>query len=120
VHGSIGVVGPDCEDAVVSKEFYVLRIKDNQRAKVLPEFVVALLRSPRMRVIIEGTVTGTSNRTRIENIDTFLDLPIPQMPKKRVQKRYAKTLHDAFEMQDISTRKLAEVQKDISRDFWKE
>jgi hypothetical protein len=58
VHGSIGVVDPDCDGIVVSKEYYIL----NAKTGVDPHYLVALLRTPAMRRMVEGTVTGTSNR----------------------------------------------------------
>lgn len=109
VYGSIGVVGADCDQLVVSKEYYVLRIKKEAEDKILPEYVAALLRSEKMRTIIEGTITGTSNRTRISDIEELLELPMPKLPSVQDQQKIAETLRAAFSLQDEVLKKLSEV-----------
>nr|WP_274382973.1 N-6 DNA methylase [Methylorubrum extorquens] len=91
VHGGVGVVGADCKDMIVSKEFYILRAKEGVDA----HWVVALLRTPAMRRIVEGTCTGTSNRTRVESADVLMGLPIPPAPDEATQKAIGDHLRNA-------------------------
>jgi type I restriction-modification system DNA methylase subunit len=113
VKGAVGVVGHDCDGLVVSKEFFTLRPKTNALMTVLPEYVVCLLRSPRMREIIEGTVTGVSNRTRIEDIGRFLDLPLSSPADMDRQKKIADRLLAAYEAQDQARTALAEIEASV-------
>ena len=91
VHGSVGVVGPDCQGAVVSKEYYILRAKDG----IDPHWLVAMLRTALVRRIIEGLVTGTSNRTRVESPDALMALPVPPAPTTETQKTSGDRLRQA-------------------------
>lgn len=93
VHGSAGVVGTECEGMVVSKEYYIL----NAKAGVDAHFLVALLRTPAVRRIVEGTVTGTSNRTRVESADVLMNIPLPPLPAFAVQKKVGDQLRLAHE-----------------------
>ncbi len=95
VHGSVGVVGSDCEGAVVSKEYHILRAKKG----IDPHWVVAMLRTPLVKRIIEGLVTGTSNRTRVESPDALMGLPVPPAPTSKSQKEAGKRLRQAHEHQ---------------------
>lgn len=118
IHGAIGVVGSDCDGCVVSKEYYVLRIKDDKKDAVLPEFLSTLLRSPRMQIIIEGLVTGTSNRTRVQDIQSFLELPIPALPPVKAQEQYAEQVKQAFALQDEAEATLRSARDGITQKFW--
>jgi type I restriction-modification system DNA methylase subunit len=91
VHGSVGVVGADCNGMAVSKEYFILRAKEGSDA----HWLVSLLRTKSMRRIIEGTITGTSNRTRIESPDVLMALPVPPSPSKAVQKMVGDALRSA-------------------------
>lgn len=113
VKGAIGVVGVDCDGLVVSKEFFTLRPKANAAKSVLPEYVVCLLRSPRMREIIEGTVTGVSNRTRIEDIGRFLDLPLSAPADMANQRKITSRLLAAYKAQDEARAALAEIEASV-------
>lgn len=114
VKGAIGVVGADCDGLVVSKEFFTIRPKQYASIKVLPEYIVCLLRSPKMREIIEGTVTGVSNRTRIEDIDKFLELPLQAPADMAAQKKIASQLLAAYAAQDKARSALAEIEASVS------
>ncbi len=97
VNGSVGVVGTDCDGAVVSKEYYILRAKPG----VDPHWLVAMLRTTLVRRIIEGMVTGTSNRTRVESGDALMELRVPPMPAPEVQKASGDFLREAHRHQRL-------------------
>ena len=91
VYGAVGVVGPDCDGKVVSKEYYIVR----PRVGVEAHWLVSLLRTPAMRRIVEGMTTGISNRTRVESSDMLMDLPVPEIPDPSVQKKIGDALRSA-------------------------
>lgn len=115
VKGAIGVVGEDCNGLVVSKEFFTLIPRKDATVEVLPEYVVCLLRSPLMREIIEGTVTGVSNRTRIDDIQSFLELPIPKPASREEQVEVAERLKAAYMAQDRAQTALEEIEAAVSK-----
>jgi hypothetical protein len=89
VHGSVGLVGPECEGMVVSKEYYILRPKPGIDA----HWLAALLRT--VRRIIEGTITGTSNRTRVESPAVLMNLRVPGAPSRAAQQTADDALREA-------------------------
>lgn len=89
VNGAVGFAGRDVADLVVSKEFYTLRVKRDRQEDVDPRFIALLLRTPRFRELISGTVTGTSNRTRIEDANALLSMPLPELPPLEEQREIA-------------------------------
>jgi type I restriction-modification system DNA methylase subunit len=95
VNGSVGVVGPDCAGMVVSKEYYILRA----RPGIDSHWLVSLLRTSVVRRIIEGTVTGTSNRTRVESADALMALRMPPAPLAQAQKEVGDILRAAHDFQ---------------------
>ncbi|GJD87106.1 hypothetical protein BHAOGJBA_0606 [Methylobacterium hispanicum] len=107
INGAVGVVGSDCEGAVVSKEYYILRTKPG----VDPHWLVAMLRTPLVRRIIEGMVTGTSKRTRFESGDTLLALQVPPMPPPDVQKASGDLLREAHKHQRLVTFEVTEASR---------
>jgi type I restriction-modification system DNA methylase subunit len=113
VKGAIGVVGADSDGLVVSKEFFTLRVKDTLSGQVEPEYVVRLLRSSKMRAIIEGAITGVSNRTRIESAVELLRLPIPPLPSLDVQQDIAKRVADAFVAQDAASNTFSAIDEEL-------
>ena len=106
VHGSVAVVGADCTDMVVSKEYFILRAKSG----IDPFWIAALLRTRAMRRIIEGTVTGTSNRTRVESPDVLMNLPIPPPPSKEEQEVIGSFLRDAGRHQKAMVKSIADAE----------
>lgn len=76
VHGAVGVVSEECNAMVVFKEYFILRAK----AGVDPYWLVSLLRTGAIRRIVEGTITGTSNRTRVESPSVLMQLQLPKAP----------------------------------------
>ena len=91
VHGSVGVVGGDCDGMVVSKEYFILQPK----AGFDPHWLVSLLRTRAVRRIIEGTITGTSNRTRVESPSVLMQIQLPAAPSKKVRDKVGDALRSA-------------------------
>jgi hypothetical protein len=113
VRGAIGVVGEDCDGLVVSKEFFTLKVRDELNGSVEPQYIVRLLRSAKMRAIMEGAITGVSNRTRIESPAELLRLPIPPLPSLRVQQSVTQRVADAFAAQDAATQAFEAIDNEL-------
>ncbi|WP_152045266.1 restriction endonuclease subunit S domain-containing protein [Aureimonas psammosilenae] len=107
VHGSVGVVGDDCQAAVVSKEYCILPAKKG----VDPHWLVAMLRTPLVKRIIEGFVTGTSNRTRVESPEALMSLPVPPAPTTAAQKTSGDRLRQAHAHQRQVVTEVAEASR---------
>lgn len=99
VNGSVGYAREDVDEAVVSHEFYTLRVRDDLEDHIDPRFLALLLRTTRARELVSGTVTGTSNRTRVESDEALLSVPLPNLPSFSVQQQIADEVEDAMEMQ---------------------
>ena len=78
VVGAIAVAGSDVDGMVMSEEMFSYHVKDPSRASAV--YLQLLLRSHSARELMEGLITGTSNRTRLENPWQLLHLPIPPLP----------------------------------------
>ena len=113
IRGAIGVVGKDCDGLVVSKEFFTFRIKENKLAEVNAEYLVRVLRSSKMREIMEGAITGVSNRTRLESASELLKLPIPPLPEVSEQIKIAKRVANAFRAQDNAAKVFTEIDNSL-------
>lgn len=107
VNGAVGVVGPECAGMVVSKEYYILRTKEG----VDTHWLVAVLRTPLVRRIIEGMITGTSNRTRVESPDALMRLRMPPAPDAPTQAAVGGALRAAHHHQHEALRGIAEAQR---------
>ncbi|HEY1506096.1 MAG TPA: hypothetical protein VGF92_17455, partial [Stellaceae bacterium] len=120
VHGSAGVVGADCDRMVVSKEYFILRAKDDYD----PYWLVSLLRTGAMRRIIEGIITGTSNRTRVESPDVLMSIGLPDAPDGKIRARIGDALRaahghhsqmtDAIKQAEVQAAKAAALPFDIA------
>ena len=97
VHGAVGYARPDVAGHVVSKEFYTLRPRADRVREADARYLALLLRTPTARQVIEGTVTGTSNRTRIETPQSLLALPVPPLPPLAEQQAIADRVEAALE-----------------------
>lgn len=86
VNGAVGYAYRDVSGRVVSKEFYTLALKPECAGEVDPRFLALLLRTRHAREMVEGSVTGTSNRTRIESASALLNLPLPPLPAPEAQR----------------------------------
>jgi type I restriction enzyme S subunit len=60
-------------------------------SKILPDYLVHMLRSPRARLYIEGNATGTSNSMRNISQKTIVAIPIP-LPGLEIQRAVAEQL----------------------------
>lgn len=96
VHGAVGYAHENVQDHVVSKEFYTLRVHEHRLDTVDPRYLALLLRTPHARELISGTVTGTSNRTRIQDISAVLDIPLPPLPALGDQRAIAAGVENAL------------------------
>ncbi|WP_027142391.1 N-6 DNA methylase [Mesorhizobium sp. WSM3626] len=114
VRGAIGVVQEDCDGLVVSKEFLVFRVKAEKESSVDAEYLVRILRSPKMRAILEGSITGVSNRTRLESPAELLKVPISPLPSIEEQKKLSQKVRDAFKAQDEATQVFAAIDDMLS------
>ena len=81
--GALGVVPPECDGCVVSPEFPVFEIDEDQ---VLPEVFDVYFRDPQTWQNLQGGSTGTNARRRRLNPVDFLKLEVP-VPSKETQRR---------------------------------
>jgi type I restriction enzyme S subunit len=81
--GALGVVPPECDGCVVSPEFPVFEIDEDQ---VLPEVFDVYFRDPQTWQNLQGGSTGTNARRRRLNPVDFLKLEVP-VPGKETQRR---------------------------------
>ncbi|MGH7717480.1 MAG: N-6 DNA methylase [Gemmatimonadaceae bacterium] len=96
VNGSVGYADTDVTDHVVSKEFHTLVVRPEKAPEVNGRYLALLLRTPRARALIAGTVTGTSNRTRVEDIAAVLAIPLPPLPPLEQQRELASQIERAL------------------------
>jgi hypothetical protein len=97
VHGSLAVAGSDVDGMVMSKEMFAYEMVDPETAH--PAYIALMLRTPQAKALIEGMVTGTSNRTRLSSPDEILSLRIPALPPMSEQEKLVAPLteaHDAY------------------------
>lgn len=97
VHGSVAVAGSDVDGLVMSNEMYAYRIKDPTVACAV--YLQLLLRSSTAKELLEGMITGTSKRTRLESAEQLLELPIPPLPSMPKQIRIAGIYEESMESQ---------------------
>ncbi|HEY9156418.1 hypothetical protein, partial [Candidatus Binatus sp.] len=77
-NGAIGILPPQIPVATVTSEFPVYRIKKNV---ALPEYIQLVFRTEHFRRIINGMVSGTSGRKRVEPSSLeAVEIPIPPLP----------------------------------------
>lgn len=79
--GALGVVPPECDGCVVSTEFPVFEVNEDQ---VLPEVLDTYFRTPSVWPEIAGESTGTNVRRRRLNPQDFLDYEMP-LPSREAQ-----------------------------------
>lgn len=106
VHGAVGIVPADLDGLVMSKEMFRYRIRTESTA--VPEYLQLLLRTPVARELLMGLVTGTSNRTRLENAEHLLALPIPPLPDLRTQDQLAVKMKESHELRERWLKNLEE------------
>lgn len=111
VHGAVGVVGQDCDGMIVSKEYFILAAKNGND----PHWLVSLLRTGAMRRIVEGTITGTSNRTRVESPEVLMALPLPQPPNAKLQKMVGDALRSAHKHHQQMVQSIQKAEVDAAK-----
>jgi type I restriction enzyme M protein len=89
VNGAVGYANRAAEGRVVSKEFYTLALRPECEDEVDARYLALLLRTPNAGRMVAGSVTGTSNRTRIEDASALLNLPVPPLPTIGEQRELA-------------------------------
>ena len=97
VNGAVGYAYADVSGRVVSKEFYTLAVKPERADEVDPRFLALLLQTRHARAMVAGSVTGTSNRTRIEDASALLALPLPPLPSPAAQRAMVAEVERALE-----------------------
>jgi type I restriction-modification system DNA methylase subunit len=109
VWGAVGVARDDTAGMVMSSEMHAYRIKDGVDA--LPEFIQLILKTRTANEMLWGLTTGTSGRTRLENAQQLLGLPIPPLPPLAEQQLQADELNEI-----IRLRREAAVRLDAAHD----
>ena len=80
-NGAIGLLPPTIQNAVVTSEYPVYRIREE---RVLPSYLALLLRTTYFRELINSMVSGTSGRKRIYAADFVnMEIPLPSLPHQR-------------------------------------
>lgn len=97
VNGAVGYAGRAVAGRVVSKEFYTLALRPECAGVADARYLALLLRTPNAAQLIAGSVTGTSNRTRIEDASALLNLPVPPLPTLQEQRKLASRVERALE-----------------------
>jgi type I restriction-modification system DNA methylase subunit len=95
VHGALAVAGEDVDGMVMSKEMFAYEMVNPKTTH--PAFIALMLRTPQAKALIEGMVTGTSNRTRLSSPDEILSLRIPELPSMADQEALVADLTEAHE-----------------------
>ncbi len=106
VHGAVAVAGADVDGCVMSAEMYAYKVKDPRKTSAV--YLQLLLRTQGARQLLEGMTTGTSNRTRLENAEQLLELPMPPLPPRAEQLKTAK----AFERSVVAGREAREAREE--------
>jgi type I restriction enzyme M protein len=99
VNGAICVLPKEMDDVVISKEYSILRVKDD--ADVDPLYLRILLRSPEFRAMLLSRSSG-GGRHRVD-WDALRDLQIPMIPLDE-QQEYADDIRKADEMREEAER----------------
>lgn len=100
--GCISVVPKEFDGAIVTKEFPIYRIINNQ---IEPEFISCLLRSRYYQRAFRAITTGHSNRRRTQ-VKDFESLEICFPPDKEVQNRLISGINSARIEQRFSSERL--------------
>jgi type I restriction-modification system DNA methylase subunit len=110
VNGAVGYAYREVSGRVVSKEFYTLALKPECAGSVDARFLALMLQTPHAREMVAGRVTGTSNRTRIEDASALLGLPLPPLPSPEVQRAMVDEVERALRARRSARAALARAQ----------
>lgn len=103
--GALGVVPPECDQCVVSPEFPVFEVRQDQ---VIPEVLDTFFRNPEIWPALAGASIGTNVRRRRLNPEDFLNYRIP-LPTKETQERLRQVraqLHEMNKIQEETAKEL--------------
>jgi type I restriction enzyme M protein len=84
--GSVSIVPPEFDNAIVTQEFPVYTVRESDGEKLIdPHYLRLLLRTPYFQRAIRAITTGHSNRRRTQDYDfeaLEVFLPTPAIQKK--------------------------------------
>jgi type I restriction enzyme S subunit len=103
--GALGVVPPECDGCVVSTEFPVFEVLEDQ---VLPEVLDTYFRSPSVWPEISGSSTGTNVRRRRLNPRDFLNYKMP-LPSRATQERLRRVRAQMDALKNLQAKTAAEL-----------
>jgi type I restriction-modification system DNA methylase subunit len=112
VKGAAGVVGPDTDGLVMSKEMYAYAVRPGVDLSL--EYLATLLRTEVARALIYGLVSGTSNRTRLRDASQLLELEIPAPPERSQQDEVVQPAVEARGTIRAATQTLQTAQEQIA------
>ncbi len=115
VNGAVGYASRAVDGRVVSKEFYTLALRPELTDAVDPRYLALLLRTPHTSQMVAGSVTGTSNRTRIEDASALLNLPLPPLPALAAQRELASRVERALAARKAARAALSRALADADR-----
>ena len=103
--GALGIVPPECDGLVVSTEFPVFEVIEEQ---VLPEVLDVYFRNPSIWPALSGASTGTNVRRRRLNPVDFLRYEFP-VPSKPVQSELRRVLSETAPLRALQSETGAEI-----------
>jgi type I restriction enzyme S subunit len=103
--GALGIVPPECDGFVVSTEFPVFDVIEEQ---VLPEVLDVYFRNPSIWPALSGASTGTNVRRRRLNPVDFLRYEFP-VPSKPVQFELRRVLSETAPLRALQSETAAEI-----------
>lgn len=103
--GALGVVPPECDGCVVSTEFPVFEIDEDQ---VLPEVLDVYFRDPKIWPDLAGVSSGTNVRRRRLNPQAFLSYEIP-LPSRASQIKLRNTKEEVDGLKRLQAETSAEL-----------
>ncbi len=111
VFRAAAVAGSDVDGLVMSKEMFAYQVKDG--ARVLPEYIVVMLRTAPVNAMILGRVSGTSGRLRVSDPEQILDIPVLKPPSLEKQEAVVKVAREAAHHRKQAASKLAQAEEMI-------
>jgi type I restriction enzyme S subunit len=103
--GALGIVPPECDGCVVSTEFPVFEVLEDQ---VLPEVLDTYFRSPSVWPEISGSSTGTNVRRRRLNPSDFLNYKM-SLPSRATQERLRRVRAQTDTLKNLQAKTAAEL-----------
>ncbi len=116
VWGAVGIAREDTAGMVMSSEMHAYRVKEGVEA--VSEFLLLVLRTKTANEMLWGLTTGTSNRTRLENAEQLLALPIPPLPPLIEQEQQAKELNEILRLRREVGQRFASAQDSV-QETWR-